>query len=203
MKKRILAYWLCLLSLVLVFTMLGSAGKTYARYQNTVSYNTVAAPQGDPVSSDCLHSIADAPVTVVLGEHSAYQLSFTMTSRKDISGTLSIAVSNPDFVTAKLQIGNSVISTSKFIGLTKDLPVTVNMMVQATQSALSQEREALPVYVQVTWDDSLTGTFQLILPPVQPAQETVQEEPEDRQEEALPLAETKEETTDPTEETDP
>ena len=102
MKKRIMAYWVGLLSLLLVISMLGTVGQTQARYQNTVSYSAVAAPMGDPVFSDCLWDIEDKPVTVVLGEQNFYQLSFTLTSRKDVSGTLRLQVNNPEFVTAQL-----------------------------------------------------------------------------------------------------
>lgn len=210
MKKRIMAYWVGLLSLLLVISMLGTVGQTQARYQNTVSYSAVAAPVGDPVFSDCLWDIEDKPVTVVLGEQNFYQLSFTLTSRKDVSGTLRLQVNNPEFVTAQLQIGGSVITDSKIIGLSKGLPVTVTLTLQATQKALTQEREALPVYAQVTWENTLTGAFQLTLPAVAAqSQEIMEPEVEaDPASQGEPETEPAEETepsesTEPTEETEP
>ena len=67
-EKKTIAYWSILLAVVLAAGAILSVNSTQARYVSSTMWNTIALPGEETVTSDCLRSASDAPMTVLLGE---------------------------------------------------------------------------------------------------------------------------------------
>lgn len=178
-KKQKYAYWLLLTAALCAGTTLLAAPATQARYVNTASWYTVAEPAGDVVTSDCLEAVSRPPVTVLLGSMALEprEISFTLDSRADLSGKLNWTVDQPEYMNVSLRIGTRVLNPGDLIGLSRDIPVTVVMTLTPTELA-AQPREEMTVGISVNWRDTLAGTFQIGLEPVEGQEEpTIEETP--------------------------
>ena len=84
-KRKTNSYWLSLIALLLVASMVLSVGDTQARYVNTTVWNTVVYPTSDQIVSDCLRPEGQ---TILLGEMEpdALEITFTLESTRAISG---------------------------------------------------------------------------------------------------------------------
>lgn len=167
-KKANSVYGLLLAVTVLAAVAVSSVGESYARYENTTTWNTFVEPvvAEKAVSSDWLQEVSQPPVTILLGEMSGneMQVTFALESTADVSGNLSWTVDQPQY----LQVTSD---TANPVQLVKDQNKTVTLTLSATETALTVVRDAVPVKVQVSWGDVMKGTFQVILPAVTAAEE--------------------------------
>lgn len=173
-KKRS-AYWLLLLALVLVVSGVLSVGETQARYVEDIKIlNTVAVPVGNVVTSDCLVSAAEAPLTILLGQMQAedvfYPVSFMLASGSDVMGNLTWTVDQGAYLNVSMTAGEAALPQSGSVELKKDTPVMVTMTLTPTEKALTTAHDEMDVNVTVTWSDALKGelegTFRITLPAV-------------------------------------
>ena len=194
-KKQKNAYWLLSITALLLAGAVMSVGESQARYVNTAAWYTVAKPVSSIVSSDCLEQVSQPPMTVLLGQMDAQprEISFTLKSNTDTAGALTWSVDRPQYLDVQLHIDGSLLSDGDSVSLLADTPVTVTMTLAPTQMA-SEPRDAVDAYVQVSFADALTGTFQVELTEVLPPEVT---EPEATEPEATELETTEPEATEP------
>lgn len=199
-RNRIKAYWLLLMALIYLAGAVLSVGETQARYVTTATWNTVVQQGENPVTSDCLEDVTAAPLTILLGTmpQETYSVNFTLTSTEDMTGRLKWTVDKENYISAKMCIGEELITHATDIALTAGETVTVTMVLIPFETLFKEIRPAENVSIVVEWEDSLKGTFLIQLPAVEEVpEETEPEETEPTEpEETEP---TEPEETDPTE----
>lgn len=180
-KKRITAYWLLLLAFLMLGNLVLSVGQTQARYtDDMLLLNTVAEPAPASVTSDCLADVSEAPLTVLLGSYDQANslVAFTMYTDADVSGNLQWTSDKADYLAAELSVDGTPLDAGGGITLLKG-ETLVSMTLLPTELAAALE-EDLTVHITVTWNDTLRGTFRVILPAAQTAPVTEEEtEPEE------------------------
>ncbi len=193
-EKKTIAYWSILLAVVLAAGAILSVNSTQARYVSSTMWNTIALPGEETVTSDCLRSASDAPMTVLLGEISPegqkkaqrHQADFCMESTKDVAGALTWSVDKPEYLRAAMYMGAVELQQGSEVALKEKEPVTVIMYLTATDAAGSQSHEAMTVKVNVSWGDSLQGAFAIDLAEVIMQEPVLPEENPDTQEPTNP-----------------
>lgn len=213
-RNRIKLYWLLLLVLMYTATLVLSVGETQARYETTVVHNTLVESQTAGITSNCLVSKNEAPLTVLVGELSMYRSTavpfWLKSTGADAVGKLAWSVSNPDHVQyLKITMASGVdpIDSNMEIDLLKDAKMEITMNILPTEMARNTEHPAMKINVLVTWGEEMWGTFQVILPEVKNEEENStsddeenSEDPEQVPEEDTTTAENKD-NADTTEET--
>jgi len=194
-EKKTIAYWSILLAVVVLAAgAILSVNSTQARYVSSTMWNTIALPGEETVTSDCLRSASDAPMTVLLGEISPegqkiaqrHQADFCMESTKDVAGALTWSVDKPEYLRAAMYMGAVELQQGSEVALKEKEPVTVIMYLTATDAAGSQSHEAMTVKVNVSWGDSLQGAFAIDLAEVIMQEPVLPEENPDTQEPTNP-----------------
>ena len=109
-------------------------------------------------------------------------------------------VDNPDYLDVRVQIGDTSLSSGDTVSLTGETPVTVTMLLSLTEKAL-EPRDGMNVNIQVSFGETLTGTFRVELMPVEEqilaATEQETTEPEVTEPEVTEPEATEPETTEP------
>ena len=166
-QKKKIAYWLLLITVLYLAGSVMSVGESQARYVNTATWYTVAEPTQNNPTSDCLEPVTQPPITVLLGQmdQESREISFTLDSRTDTSGMLAWRVDSPDYLDVRVQIGDTSLSSGDTVSLTGETPVTVTMLLSLTEKAL-EPRDGMNVNIQVSFGETLTGTFRVELMPV-------------------------------------
>ncbi len=193
-EKKTIAYWSILLAVFLAAGAILSVNSTQARYVSSTMWNTIALPGEETVTSDCLRSASDAPMTVLLGEISPeeqkkaqrHKVDFCMESTKDVAGALTWSVDKPEYLRAAMYMGAVELQQGSEVALKEKEPVTVIMYLTATDAAGSQSHEAMTVKVNVSWGDSLQGAFAIDLAEVIMQEPVLPEENPDTQEPTNP-----------------
>lgn len=172
--NRIKVYWLLLLVLIFTASVLMSIGESQARYENTVLARTVVESGGTGVTSNCLVTENDAPLTILVGQIPLYnttKVSFWLRSADAAaSGKLAWSVSDEDhadYLNISMLSGNETIEPNAEIELLKDVYMDITMTLTPTETARSTVHEAMKINILVTWGEEMWGTFQVILPAVQ------------------------------------
>ncbi len=193
-KRKTNSYWLSLIALLLVASMVLSVGDTQARYVNTTVWNTVVYPTSDQIVSDCLRPEGQ---TILLGEMEldALEITFTLESTRAISGKLSAVVDLDELL--KVELSQEKVEMEAYE------TVEITMTLIPTDMAIDTPRPELDVNILVALDGMLSGTFRVTLPelteedlgiiPTEP-EET---EPEETEPDPTDPEETEPEATDP------
>lgn len=190
-KNRVKIYWLLLLVLIYGASMILSAGEAQARYENTITKSMVLHYEKAPgITSNCLVSEEESPVTVLLGELSlqrATTVSFWLHSNGGTAaGNLLWEVvdeedsnghSHAEYLDITMYSGYEEIDPNTEIDLLDDVTMDISMVIRPTDIARNTEHEKLNITVLVSWGEDMWGTFQLFLPEVKlEVEETVPEE---------------------------
>lgn len=202
-KNRKIAYGLFLTAALCTASMALSVGESHARYVNRATWYTVAEPAGEVVTSDCLVDANGPPRVILLGQMSreAREIPFTLTSALNRSGDVTWSVDQPEYLDVGLRMGSTELNVGDIIGLSQEVPTTLVLSLSPTEQA-AQIVEPLNINIQVTWQESLTATFQVEIPTA--PEEEVPTEAEELTEETTTQEDPAEETTieeDPAEET--
>ena len=171
--NRIKLYWLLLSVLIFTASVLTTIGESQARYVSTVAGTTVVESRKTGITSDCLVTDADAPLTVLVGEiplDQATKTSFWVKSAGEgTTGKLAWSVSDPDYakyLDIAVLSGPDPVDPAIEIPLLQDVEMEFTMTLMPTQEARNFARDELKLNVLVTWGDEMWGTFQVILPEV-------------------------------------
>lgn len=217
-KNRIKLYWLLLLSVLLVGSVTVSVGITQARYGNTVTSPVVLKASAMDISSNCLVSAGDAARTVLLGEidldKSMTVPFWVLSAGADREVKLNWGISDQEHIhyfNIDLLVGEETLTAGETIVLPEDVRLELMLRLVPTVLARTTVHGEAKINVHVTLDDTMWGTFQVILPAVQGSTEAVavSEEPEAEAAEAAAVVEeepeamaepTPEPTVEPTEE---
>lgn len=172
-SNRIKVYWLLLLVLLYTTTLILSVGETQARYETTVVQNTVVQSQPKGITSNCLVSKNEVPLTVLVGELSMYRstaVSFWLKSTgENATGKLAWSVVDPDhaqYLKITMASGMDSIDSNMEVDLLKDAKMEITMTILPTEMARNTEHAAMKINVLVTWGEEMWGTFQVVLPEV-------------------------------------
>ena len=172
-KNRIHAGWLLLLTAIFTASTVMGTGQAQARYQNTVTWNTVVDQtiDSDQVSSDCLENTSKPPVTILLSELMGPPMDvvFYLYSGVPVIGPLNWTTDRPDYVDVTMSIGSGEDLQILQPGDNVEIPegaygLKVTMTLTPTDKALGQSHGAMDVNVDVAWSDCLQGTFLTFLP---------------------------------------
>lgn len=148
-------------------------GETHARYVNRATWYTVAEPTAVTVTGDSLTAVTDPPLTNLLGELTgeSREVPITLTGGQNLSGALTWAVDQPQYINVGMRIGARELASGDLIGLSKNKPTTLIMTVEPTEQGLASA-EALTVEIRVTWRETLTATYRVILSGAEDTTET-------------------------------
>ncbi len=169
-KNRIKVYWLLLLVLLYTAGTVLSVGETQARYVTTATWNTVMQHEEYSVTSDCLEAVSEpSAFTVLLGTLSEQQceIPFTLTSTEEVSGNLTWTVNIPQYVSVNMLIDNVIITPETTVKIAAEETITVVMSLSMPETVFTEVRDALNLVVEVSWDETLHGTFLAQLPAVE------------------------------------
>ena len=201
-KNRIKVCWLLLLVLMYTASVLMSVGESYARYDNTVTGSVLVESRESGITSNCLVTEKDAPLTVLVGELSLYKpstVSFWLkSSGASAVGNLAWSVSDPDhlkYLDITMKSGLDVIDPNMEIELLQDVYMDISMTLTPTEIARNTEHEMLKINVLVTWGSEMWGTFQVVLPEVKGEEEDSEDPEQIQQEESGENSTVPEETT--------
>ena len=200
-NNRIKLYWLLLSVLIFTASVLTTIGESQARYVSTAAGTTVVEARKTGITSDCLVTAEDAPLTVLVGElplDQSTKTSFWVKSAGEGTvGKLAWSVSEPEyaeFLAITMMSGPDVIDPSMEIELLQNVEMEFTMTLMPTQVARTTVHETLKLNVLVTWGDTMWGTFQVILPAVEGEEEETTETTEAASEEATEPETTQEST---------
>lgn len=198
-KRKTNSYWLSLIALLLVASMVLSVGDTQARYVNTTVWNTVVYPTSDQVISDCLRPEGQ---TILLGQmpQDSLEITFTLESTRAISGKLSAVVDLDDLLDVEL--------SQEKVEMEAYETVEITMTLIPTDMAIDTPRPELDVNILVKLEGMLSGTFRVTLPelteedlgilPTEPEEiEPEETEPEETEPEETRPEETEPDPTEP------
>lgn len=194
-KNRIKVCWLLLLVLMYTASAVLAVGETQARYETTVVQNTLVQSGEKGITSNCLVTKNEAPVTVLVGELSYYtskSVSFWLkSSGAEATGKLAWSVEKADhlsYLNISMSSGSDSIGSGDDVGLLKDAKMEITMNIMPTPLARSEEHGPMKINILVTWGDEMWGTFQVILPAVtdQTQEETPDGEGDDEDPERVP-----------------
>ena len=213
-KNRIQLYWLLLSVLLFTASLLTTVGETYARYDNTATGSSLVEHRAEGITSNCLVTDQDAPMTVLVGQvplDGSVKVNFWVkSSGENTSGKLAWSVKEKEYanlLNVSVLSGLDVVDPTMDIQLLKDVEMDFNMTITPTSIARSTAHEELKIHVLVTWGEDMWGTFQVILPEVESEEETtapvqeIVEEPTETTAETTEPTETTAETTETTETT--
>ncbi len=207
-KNRVKIYWMLLLVLMYTASLVLSVGETQARYENTITKSMVLNSETEVgITSNCLVSEKDSPVTVLLGElpiQRATTVSFWLHSAgANASGNLrwqvadgedSKGTSHAEYLDVTMHSGYDEIDPNTEIDLLEDVKLDLSMVLRPTDIARNTEHEKMNITVLVSWGEEMWGTFQVVLPEVElEIEETLPEQDP----EADPSEETEENPQDP------
>ena len=188
-KRKTNSYWLSLIALLLVASMVLSIGDTQARYVNTTVWNTVVYPTSDQIVSDCLRPEGQ---TILLGEMEldALEISFTLESTRAISGKLTAAVDLEELLMVEL--------SQEKVEMEAYETVEITMTLIPTDMAIDTPRPEVDVDILVALEGMLSGTFRVTLPELTEEDlGIVPTDPEETEPEETEPEETEPETTEP------
>lgn len=179
-KNRIQLYWLLLSVLLFTASILTTIGEAQARYDTTVSGNTLVEHTVTGVQSNYLVTGEDAPMTVLVGQipldSSAKVTFWVKSSGENTKGKLAWSVKEEayaNYLNVSVMSGLDVVDPTEDIELLKDVEMDFNMVITPSSLARSTVHEALKLHVLVTWGEDMWGTFQVLLPEVKaPEEET-------------------------------
>ena len=178
-NNRIKLYWLLLSVLIFTASLLTTIGESQARYVNAVASTTVVESKLTGITSNCLVTEGDVPLTVLVGELPLYEstkVSFWLkSSGEDAEGKLAWSVSDPDhvqYLNVTMSSGPDRLDSGAEIKLLEDAKMDITMSLMPTERARTVVHETLKINVLVTWGDEMWGTFQVILPAVVGPEET-------------------------------
>lgn len=201
-KNRIQLYWLLLSVLLFTASILTTIGEAQARYDTTVSGNTLVEHTVAGVQSNYLVTGQDAPMTVLVGqiplESSAKVTFWVKSSGENTKGKLAWSVKEEayaNYLNVSVMSGLDVVDPTEDIELLKDVEMDFNMTITPSSLARSTAHEALKLHVLVTWGEDMWGTFQVLLPEVKAPEEETTAAP------SQPAAVSEGETTETTETT--
>ena len=182
-KKRIYACWLLLLILLFMTGVMVATGEAHARYTNTATAVAVMETPEIGVTSNCLVTAKDAPLTVLLGELGYFDVIripfWMLSSGQDVLEVLSWGVQNPDheqYLSISILAGHEILKSEKDLELLEDIKMELILRIAPTEYARTNPHEAMKINVHVTWGKEMWGTFQVILPPVLDPEELAAEE---------------------------
>lgn len=181
-KKRKMLCWLLLLAILYAECFTMAIGQTYARYDTTVTANTIIESRPYGMTSDCMVKAGEPSLTVLAGTlDKEKDVSFWLKSNgSDAVGELLWSVSNPEhlqYVQISMKIDDTVIEPGEKIDLLRDIPMAFTLTIAPTAIAQTAEHEEVKIHVVVTWGNEMWGTFQVILPEVI-KEEKPEEDPE-------------------------
>lgn len=172
-KNRISLYWLLLLSVLLVGGVVVSTGIAQARYSDTITSVAVLKASAMDISSNCLVSADDAARTVLLGEidldKSMMVPFWLLSSGENRNVKLNWGVTDPEhtnYLSIGLMIGNEMLTAGEAMELPEDIRLDLQLYMASTEIARTTEHGKTKINVYVTLDDTMWGTFQVILPAV-------------------------------------
>lgn len=172
-KNRIKVCWLLLLVLMYTASFLMSIGESQARYLNTVTGSVLVETKAPGITSNCLVTEDQPPLTVLVGELSLYKpttVSFWLhSSGADATGNLAWSVADKDhaqYLQVTMKSGPDVIEPNMEVGLLRDVYMDISMILTPTEIARNTVHDQLKIQVLVTWGEEMWGTFQVILPEV-------------------------------------
>lgn len=183
-KNRIKVYWLLLMILVYTATCLATIGQTQARYMNTATGKIMVDSENVGITSDCLITQEQEPLTVLVGEMSLYkpaEVTFSLrSSGAEATGNLAWSVADKDhakYLQITMASGSDPILPNMEVSLFQDANMDITMTLTPTEVARTVAHGQLKIMILVTWGDEMWGTFQVVLPEV--VKETdVSEDPE-------------------------
>ena len=179
--NKIKVYWIFLLMLLYMGTLVMSVGQTQARYESTAVSTTMLETDAIGIFSDCMVRSGEPAVTVLLGDLETNEtITVPITIRcvgESYSGKLLCGVTEASYqeyldlyVSPTGQEDQWGEDQDKILTLggdgkteTIDLTLTIHHKPVA--------HEMLKINVVVTWGDKMWGTFQVILPEVAKPQE--------------------------------
>jgi len=172
-KNRISLYCLLLLCVLVAGSVLGSVGVTQARYGDTVSSPAVLKASAMDISSNCLVSADDAARTVLLGEIDL-EISMTvpfwlLSSGESRKVKLNWGVTDPEhkeYLSIGLMVGSDMLTAGEAMELPEDIRLDLQLYMAPTEIARTTAHGKTKINVYVTLDDTMWGTFQVILPEV-------------------------------------
>lgn len=172
-KNRIKVCWLLLLILMYTASFTMSVGQTQARYRNTATGSVMVESKELGITSDCLVTANQEPLTILVGEMSLYKpttVSFWLhSSGADAVGNLAWSVADKDhaqYLQITMSSGPDNISPNMEVGLLQDVDMDITMTLTPTEIARNTVHDQLKILVLVTWGEEMWGTFQVILPEV-------------------------------------
>lgn len=172
-KNRISLYWLLLLSVLLVGGVAVSTGIAQARYSDTIASVAVLKASAMDISSNCLVSADDAARTVLLGEieldKSMMVPFWLLSSGENRNVKLNWGVTDPEhtnYLSVGLMIGNEMLTAGEVKELPEDIRLDLQLYMAPTEIARTTAHGKTKINVYVTLDDTMWGTFQVILPAV-------------------------------------
>jgi hypothetical protein len=219
MTVKLKTAYALLLILVLTALMIPTVGETQARYENTQVWNTVLTDLPDQVSSNLLSGDSRRPVTILLEEmeeeNDVLYVDITLQSGVKTEGVLHWSNYYPYFISAEMYLNEQKLEDGVILTVT-EAPLTLTLKLVPTEEAFAEPRAAQIVQVDVTWGNTLEGTFQTTLaeipePVTEPATEPTtapdaepdSTEPSEAEEETAADTQTEETEPAPVEETVP
>lgn len=193
-KNRTKVYWIFLLFLVYMGSIVLGIGQTQARYNSTAASTTFVETKSVELVSDCMVREGDPAVTVLLGElHDVLTVSFWLKSvGADATGEFAWGVSDPegagyaDLLNISLTPYEGADPFSGEVLLTKDMKMDLLLTIRPDERARNAAHGELKINVIVTWGEEMWGTFQVILPEVV-SEENIETPEENIPEETEPI----------------
>lgn len=189
-------YWLLLICMALVVSVLLSVNQTQARYSTMAVWNTVVDYSGVTLTSDCL---AQEEQIILLGDLAdEREFTFSLGSDQKTAQTLSWSCEKNQYLTVELELGTKTLVSGEKIELSPQENKEVYMILTPTEAALTEPHEELAIDVVVECG-RLRGIFRVNMPAVE-AEEAATEatEPTQPSTETEEATEPEEETTEPT-----
>ena len=173
-KKKI-AYWLLPAAALCVAAVGLAITPSYARYENTAAWYTVATPAKAEVTSPFLAG-KDRHLTVMAGQMGtqSQEISFAISSSGDTAAVLQYQVDKAEFLDVAVRTGETPIASGDTVSVSAAAPMQITITLTPTEKA-SQPHERLDAHVMLSYGDSLAGIFLVELPAVEG---TVEEQPQ-------------------------
>ena len=172
-RNRITLYWLLLSVLLFTGSLLSTVTESQARYVGTAASNTLLEYTSADITSDCLVTGQDAPMTVLVGQipmDRSTPVTFWVKSSGDAaSGKLAWAVKESEYaeyLNLSVMSGMDPVDSSMDIELLKDVEMAFTLNISPSPIARTTPHGPLKIHVLVTWGNDMWGTFQVLLPAV-------------------------------------
>lgn len=170
-RKMKMAYWLLPAAALCVAAMGMAITPSYARYENTVAWYTVATPEKAEVTSQFLGKKAEN-LMILTGEmpEQGRTISLSLRSNADTAQPLQWTVDKPDYMDVAVQLASTQLTSGDSVLVNANTPAQLSITVTPTEKA-AQPHPKLTALLQVSYGEDLAGTFWVELPAVENTQQ--------------------------------